>query len=309
MIELINVGVRRNNWIFRDVSLTIPSGAKIGLVGKSGAGKSTLLKSICGLLSIQEGKISYQGRVMIGPDQKLIAGYEEIRFVDQEFALDPYHTVEENIREVVLFLPKDERDERVEVLLDLSELGSILKLKAHQISGGEKQRLALIRALAVEPEVLVLDEPFVHLDGRLKQKMMRYIDEIHARKKMTILIASHDGSELLGFVNELIHLRSGRIERIDDAYTFYYEPADKDEALLMGIVNEYSSNSGKLLFRPNEYILDDDGRLELDLIRARDMGLYVLNTFLLQGAHETIDLVSTEKLPAKVRISIRKRYE
>jgi iron(III) transport system ATP-binding protein len=307
MIELHNVGVYRDRWIFRNISLKIIEGETIGLIGKSGVGKSTLLKAICGLVPLKEGKVRFRGKDLLGPDQKLIPGYEEIRLVDQEFALDLYHTVEENIREVLLFLPKSERDSVVQELLELSELEEIKSLKAHLISGGEKQRLALVRALAMEPAILALDEPFVHLDSRLKQKFMAFIRAKQEQNGMTVIMASHDGAELMGFVDEIIYLRNGVIARKEQASELFYNSIDLEEAQLLGLINELQINGKTVLFRPNEYRIESPGSITLKVKRSNDNGLVYWNTCEVLSNGELIQLVSVEPLQGEFSISIHKR--
>lgn len=307
MISIVKLGVKRADWVLREVTLEIQSGAKIGIIGKSGAGKSTLLKAISGHLDIQEGSVSYHGKKIIGPSLKLIPGYTEVQLVDQEFKLDPYHTVEENVREALLHLERVERDEKVEEFLELTELSSIRNLKAHLISGGEKQRLAIVRALALEPEFLILDEPFVHLDTRLKNKIMEYISSVREQTNMGVLIASHDGSELLGFVDEIIHLNNGGIQRMSGALEMFYTPDSLEQAELLGEMNGIGLNGKEILFRPNEYKLVEKG-IALKLVSLKDRG-GVFHHRYQTNDQQNVNLISLEQMPENIQIAIKRVWK
>ena len=99
MIRAENIGVLRDDWVLRNVSFELPEGKLLGIIGDSGAGKTTLLKAISGFLDVVEGEVSLDSKKIIGPTDKLVPGYEEIQLVNQDFELDTFHTVAENIKE------------------------------------------------------------------------------------------------------------------------------------------------------------------------------------------------------------------
>lgn len=305
MIQLENVGVRRENWVLRKISLEIPQGAMLGVVGASGAGKTTLLKAIAGFLDVVEGSVLFDGKKIIGPTDKLVPGYEEIQLVNQDFALDKFHTVEQNIREKVLHLPKEIQRDLIEELLGLLELNALSERQARWLSGGEQQRLAIARALACEPRVLLLDEPFVHLDQRLRMKVMQYLSAMNEVRQTTIVLVSHDGSEMMGFVERILHLENGRIQRQATAQEMFYHPESKSQALLMGMINEARIDGKTILFRPSEYALEEP-KLALRFLRAYDNGMVVYNYFS-QEKGEEIVLTSQSPLTEVRGISIKKQ--
>ena len=239
----------------RSINLSLKKGETIGLVGKSGAGKSTLLKLIAGFIDIQEGTVKYRGHKIIGPSQKLVPGYENIRLVNQEFALDLYHTVEENIRQPMLHLPNSEIKKFTRELISLFELNKIKEIPAHEISGGEKQRLAIARALASEPEILLLDEPFSHLDSALHDKISRYIKKLQEVREMSIILAAHDARDIFSLCDKVIYIKNGRIKRISSPLKFYSAPTDLEEARFFGEINSIKIGTSEILFRPHQYQL------------------------------------------------------
>jgi ABC-type sulfate/molybdate transport systems ATPase subunit len=292
MIKLTNLGVKKDRWILKGIDLDVPNGMILGVIGRSGAGKSTLLRAIAGLTDHHEGDIIAGGLTIKGPSLKLVPGFDEVQLVDQDFALDPYHTVEENLRERVLNLTLQERDEKVEEMLHLLELEDIRSLKATLISGGEKQRLAIGRALLTEPKVLLLDEPFVHLDTRIRLKIERYIADLKNRNDMTIVIVSHNGEELLSVAERVLHIEDGTIRRIDDTLNLYYKPDDKRQGELLGLLNKLSVNGEAHLFRPNQYELDPNGEHRGEIIERINTGLLVLHKVKVGDGNDRVMLSS-----------------
>lgn len=303
MIEALNLGVFRDKWILKELNFSSSKGERIGLVGKSGAGKSTLLKALSGHIDLQEGEVRVDGKRIIGPSQKLIPGYKQIQLVDQEFRLDPYHSVEENIREVALHLEKSERDDLVNELLELVDLSHIKNAKAHLISGGEKQRLALVRSLALRPEYLLLDEPFVHLDSQMKNRMLEYIERECSENKISVIIASHDGAELLGFVDRVVAINEGKISRDSSSLEFYFQSNSKEEAALLGVINCIQFDGQEILFRPNQYELAPNGKLALSLVESRNHGMYFMHHYETK-MNERIQLIALRHLGEEIEINV-----
>jgi iron(III) transport system ATP-binding protein len=306
MLKLVNVGLKYDDWVLNNINIEFEPANIYGVVGRSGAGKTSLLKVISAYQDITEGEVIFNEQKLIGPAQKLIPGYDDVQLVNQDFALEPYHTVEQNVKEKILSRQKSIQIELIEEYLDLVELTDIKDRQARFLSGGEQQRLAIARALANEPKVLLLDEPFVHLDQRLKYKILNYLKELNKVQGTTIIIVSHDGAELMGFANQIIYLKDGNVQRRASISSFYYLPNDVLEAELMGPINEIDLNGSTVLFRPNEYQVSLDGGIEVGFLKSVDTGLITLNYFQTQDKKELL-LTSLNELKDVTRISIEKK--
>lgn len=304
MIKVENIGILREDWIFRNVSFELPEGKLLGIIGGSGAGKTSLLKAISGHLDLGEGFVTLNGQKLIGPSDKLVPGYEEIQLVNQDFELDTFHTVAENIKEKVLHLPKENQQEIVEELLDLMELKDLRDRQVRWVSGGEQQRVSIARALAVEPKYLLLDEPFVHLDQRIRFKIMGYLRSLNQMRNTTIVLVSHDGAEMMGFVDEVMHLSNGSIQRIASADDMFFHPESEEQAELMGLCNVMDINGEKIIFRPSEYRLDAPD-INVKFLTHFDTGFVVFNYFA-TDSNTRIVLSSTEPMRDVEGIRIQK---
>lgn len=309
MISVKNIGLKHKDWVFQNLSFAIKKGQIVGVIGKSGAGKTSLLKAIAGLADVELGTITVGKMPIVGPKQKLIAGYEEIQLVNQDFGLDTYHSVEENLRVKILHLPKKDQDFLIKEMIDLVGMMHLKPRKAHELSGGEQQRLSIARALICEPKVLLLDEPFVHLDLFLRQRIMNYLLQLNQKRKTTILLVSHDGAELMGFVQKMIHLKNGNIERICSAEEMYFTPNNLEEGRLLGIINEVEYKGKKILFRPNEFSLrSKKNQIACRLIATMNTGLHLFNLVKTKNGEEVM-LLSNKKLETITHFSIAKKWK
>jgi iron(III) transport system ATP-binding protein len=197
VIELQNISLDFDKPILTNISLQIKQGETLGIVGRSGAGKSSLLAIIAGKLTPQSGDLFYQGKILPTANQLLIPGFPFVQIVEQNFALDLYHTVYENIHVKAAHLAFEKRDSWVRKIMRILGLSSLENQKAISLSGGEQQRLAIGRALASKPTILLLDEPFAHLDEVLKSKLVAKLAKLKLEVNCTIVVVSHDGTDLL----------------------------------------------------------------------------------------------------------------
>lgn len=282
MLSIENIYLSYNGQsVLNGVSMSVQQGEIIGIAGKSGAGKTSLLKIIAGLSDATDGKVTLKGKRIAGPAMKLIPGHPDIQLVNQDFSLDLYQTTEENIKGRILHFTKDVQQQFSEELLELLELSGVKTQQAHTLSGGEQQRLALARALALEPAVLLLDEPFVHLDSQLRIKLIGYLLELKRVRNMSIIIVSHNSEELLSLTDRIAFLKDGIIHRIARPEDFYYRYKSVSEARVFGIINQVSSEGRPIRFRPDEYLIDttEIPEIPVKFLHSIFMGSYYLNEF------------------------------
>ncbi len=310
MITLDHVELSFDRPILKGINLAINEGEIIGIVGKSGAGKSSLLQIIAGLLDASAGCVRLNGEVVKGPSSRLIPGHPEIQLVNQDFQLDVYHTVQENIRECILNLPEKLRVQFVDELLELLELTEVRSQKAHTLSGGEQQRLSIARALAKEPKVLLLDEPFSHIDGRLRMKLITYLLELRRVRQMTLLLVSHDGSDVLSLSDRIFWMKNGQFIRNGTPRKMYYSYKTLEDARLFGHVNSVKVDERRVYFRPDEFTCVDTAEksfdLEISYVHAQFHGPW-LHTLFRTKANEMILLYSLEPIAHVQFITIQKK--
>ena len=308
MLEIKNICIDFDRPILNNISFKAKQGQIIGLVGKSGAGKSTLLNVISGQLAPKNGMLYLNGKALPNATNLLIPGFQEIKLVSQDYNLDPYHTVEENIREAAISLAEKDKVRRVEQLIKLLKLETIRNLKANETSGGEQQRLSIARAIALKPEVLLLDEPFSNLDAHLRAMLFKYILRLRKEENITIIIVSHEGQDVLGLSDAIYFLNKGKLSTKKTPYNAYYQLGHLSNAMLLGIVNQTNIDGQKVRFRPDEYAISSKGELSLKYDYTVFTGTLFLNYFF-DSAMGTIILSSTESFENDIIISIQRKYK
>ena len=185
------------NTVLEDISFELPKGGHLALMGESGSGKSTLLKAIYGLLHIEQGEIFWDNHKILGPNYNLIPGEDYMKYVSQTLDLMPFTTVVENIGEHLSVFNEDGQQERIQELLEVTQMEPFAHVKVKNLSGGQQQRVAIAKALAQEPDILLLDEPFSSIDqfkkNTLRQLLFPYLKE----KGITVINATHDPDDVL----------------------------------------------------------------------------------------------------------------
>ena len=298
---------RGERLLFSDVTFQLKKGDFIGIVGASGSGKSTLLQVLAGLLTPTTGQVVLNKEIVRGPNETLVPGHPEIQLVNQEFALDPYHTVKENLLVKGQHLTKEAREELAEDLLQLIELEHLKNNKAIDLSGGEKQRLAIARALMLEPMVVLLDEPFAHLDTTIKRKVISYLRALNKLRKTTYVMVTHDGSDVMALANKVAVLEDSKLYEFKKPIEWYKSPVNFKQGLFFGELNKVKLNGKELLFRPDEFQLDTEDQPIVIKVRykfAVAMGGYYENYF--QTNSGSIIINHLKELNEIKEIAIRK---
>lgn len=224
--------------IIKNIDFTIDKGRHIAVIGESGCGKSTLLKLIYGLYDLNEGQIFWNQTEVLGPKFHLVPGMPFMKYLAQDFDLMPYVTVAENVGKFLSNFYPEEKKQRVQELLEIVEMTEYADVKAKFLSGGQQQRVALARVLALEPEVLMLDEPFSHIDNFRKNALRRNLFAYLKAKGITCIVATHDSTDALSFADETFVLYDGKIVDRGPSTIIYNNPVNKYTASLFGEVNE-----------------------------------------------------------------------
>ena len=265
--------------VINGLSFVAHQGQNIAIIGESGCGKSTLLKLIYGLYDLDSGNINYNGNPILGPKYNLIPGEDYIKYLAQDFDLMPYITVEENVGKFLSNIYRDKKKARVHELLEMVEMTEYAKVKAKYLSGGQQQRVALARVLALEPQILLLDEPFSQIDSFRKNALRRNVFQYLKEKKITCIIATHDSSDALSFSDETLVMQHGKIIAKDTPQSLYHHPKNKYVASLFGEVNELEWNGKVHLVYPHQLQLDPNGTVKGTVQQSYFRGSHYLIAF------------------------------
>lgn len=228
LISIENVSKRysdETNGGVNSISFSVQKGDFIAIVGESGSGKSTLLKLIYGLLSPDSGSISFKGEHLRGPNEKLIPGHDSMKMLNQDFNLNVYAKVYENIESMLSNEDLKLKKEKALAMMKFLRIDHLANKKISELSGGEQQRVALARAIITEPEVLLLDEPFSQLDALLKTQFRADLKRLNEELGITIILVSHDPVDGLTLSNKMLILKEGLLIESGSPDQVYLKPA------------------------------------------------------------------------------------
>ncbi|WP_296697687.1 ABC transporter ATP-binding protein [Algoriphagus sp.] len=218
-------------------SLELEKGDFLSIVGASGSGKSTLLKIMAGLLVQDAGEVHLDGELILNPKHKLVSGYDEIKLIHQDYHLFPNSTVEENIARPLLHFEKDYGKVRVETLLKLLGLRDFKDRYPRQLSGGQQQKVAIAKALSVEPDLLLLDEPFSSLDTIQTHQLISELKELFLELGTTVIFVTHDLDDALRLTDNLLILQNGKTIQMGTSQELCENPKSKYVAQLFSPIN------------------------------------------------------------------------
>lgn len=219
------ISAHKENQVLNHIDLTLKEGEIGCLLGPSGCGKTTLLMCIAGLQPVQGGEIYLDGQQISSKNFQLATEQRNIGMVFQDYALFPHMTIEKNIAFGIPGLNRKERKQRINQLLDLVGLTGFNTRYPHELSGGQQQRIALARALAPKPDILLLDEPFSGLDVELRELLAHEVRSILKTEGITALMVTHNQNEAFAIADSVGVMKDGKLLQWDTPYNIYHQPA------------------------------------------------------------------------------------
>lgn len=196
--------------VLTNINFEVQPGTLTALLGESGSGKSTLLQLIYGHYDLNAGEINYKNQPILGPKFNLIPGDDRFKYVAQDFGLMPYSTVAENVGKYLSNVHPEKKRSRVMELLEVVGMTDFAAVKPQFLSGGQQQRVALAKALALSPEVILLDEPFSQLDTYRSAQLKRQLFSYFRANNIACVMATHQGEDVLSYADQVVVLKAGK---------------------------------------------------------------------------------------------------
>ena len=276
--------------VLEDINLKVSKGEHVSIIGESGCGKSTLLKIIYGLLNVEVGEVYWDETQILGPKFNLVPGEPYMKYLSQDFDLMPFTRVEENVSEFLSVFEPEKLKERTFELLEMIEMTDFAKVKVKYLSGGQQQRVALARVLAERPEILLLDEPFSHIDNFRKNSLRRNLFGYLKNKGVTVITATHDHNDMLPFADNVVVLKDHKIIAKNTPKNLYEHPNDLYIASLFGeankipinIVKSYADTKRRIIVYAHEFRVSQKSGLEVVVKRSFYKGGY----YMIEGIYE-----------------------
>ncbi|MCL4638595.1 MULTISPECIES: ABC transporter ATP-binding protein [Olivibacter] len=292
------------------ISFGVEQGKITAIIGESGSGKSTLLRLIYGLASPDEGEIRFKGWKVPGPFDKLIPGHEDMRLVSQHFDdLNTYANVWDNVASRLSNTNLLEKHDKTEIALNSLNILRLSKQRIADLSGGEKQRVAIARALVTGPQVLLMDEPFNQVDASFRDHLQQDIRKIVDEIGLTVIMVSHDPSEVLALSDALLILQDGNLMGVGSPKEIYNNPPNAYTARLLARSNILSEEEASYLLpeiSAKEIIIHPEW-IRIDEI-VRTTTPFTIQNILFKGFYEEI-ILSDEKLQLRCINKMPNRYQ
>lgn len=215
--------------ILKKINFTLHAGQRIAIAGETGSGKSSLLKIMAGLEQPTTGEVKLNNIPVRGPNDTLVPGHARIAYLSQHFVLQKFLRVEQ-ILEYANRLSKTAAHN----VFSVCRINHLMHHKTHELSGGEMQRIAIAHLLIQQPMILLLDEPYSHLDIPLKNILKQVVNEIGEKLKISCLLVSHDPTDILPWADEIIILKKGQVVQRGSSNNIYTNPVSEYVAGLLG---------------------------------------------------------------------------
>ncbi|MFI9654412.1 ABC transporter ATP-binding protein [Guyparkeria sp. GHLCS8-2] len=317
------------------VNLKLPTGVIGCLLGPSGCGKTSILRTVAGFESPSAGVVRLHGDTVAGAGWGHPPEQRRVGMIFQDLALFPHLTVADNIGFGLPKKPAENRQKRIDELLDLVGLPGMGKRYPHHMSGGQQQRVAIARALAPKPEILLLDEPFSSLDVELRETLPRELRDILREAETTALLVTHDQTEAFAMADIVGVMQAGRLHQWDTAYNLYHRPETPFVADFIGqgtriagtmvgpgrvrtelgllegqVSHEYPPGTEvDVLVRPDDVIIDADGMGVAEIEERVFRGANFLYTLALPGGTRLLSLApSHDHYAPGVRVNLRPAF-
>lgn len=307
--------------VLHDFSFKVGQGEIAALLGPSGCGKTTTLRAILGFEPLLQGEIRIAGEVMSRPGFSVLPEKRPVGMVFQDRALFPHLTVERNIAIGVRRKSKADQDRIVRKLLDIMGLGHCLSRYPHELSGGQQERVALARALAPRPHLLLLDEPFASLDADLRERLSFEVRDILKETGSTAVVVTHHRDEAFAMGDQVGIMEEGVILQWDTPFNIYHRPVSRQVASLVGrgvfiegVLREegaFDTEIGRvqdehtfphppgtrmdILLRPDDVQIDSEGKISATVVEKVFKGSDTLYTLRLASGTRLLALASSHK--------------
>lgn len=244
MLTVSHISRTEGDFTLTDISFTQKKYEKVAIAGETGSGKSTLLKIIAGLQQPDSGDVYLHKERVEGAYEKLVPGHPKIAYLSQNFELPKFLRVEQ-----VLSYANMLSDEAASTLYHVCQIDHLQKRRTDELSGGEKQRIAMARLLITSPDLLLLDEPFSHLDMVHKNTLKAVIQDISSQLKITCMLVSHDPMDMLSWADKIIVMKDGSVVQKGTPAEVYAHPLNEYVAGLFGKYNKLDQFIAKSVFK------------------------------------------------------------
>lgn len=286
-----------------DISITLEKGKILAILGESGSGKTTLLHLIAALYEPDAGTLTLDNERITPPSEKLIAGHPDIKLVKQDYGLFPNISIRENIAYELRYYEENYRNQRIDDLLKISGLEKVQTHLPRQVSGGEQQRAVIVKAIAEEPKLLLLDEPFSHLDAVNKRRLKTEVLHLIKIEGVSCIFVTHDVADAYGMADELLIMQNGKMLQLGSPEDIYQNPNNQYVAEITG---EVLNSELTTRLRPSQIRVSEKSNNRAIIESVKFMGAYY--EVMLKTNDSDLKMYSFDKLNVGEEIGIEVKH-
>ena len=248
LLKVDNLSLSYDDWkVLKGLSFNMKEGEIMCVLGESGCGKTSLLKAIRGFMDRDEGEIYFQDERVFNKSEKLVPGTKGVAIVHQDFQLEPGYSVYDNIKHHLIQYVKSYQESKTEEIIKLCGLDSLRNKTSKELSGGQKQKVALAKAMIEEPPLLLLDEPFSNLDNISKSEFKKILKNIVKELGVGLLFVTHDSKDALTFSDQIIVIQDGIVLKKGTPQELTSRPPSVYAAKLLGLINLITKDELEIL--------------------------------------------------------------